>query len=146
MENNRPVSITILSWILIGLSVLGFVTTFLLIMKVQDHSDYISAMGQSHMYYIGILTRFIGNVFLLLSGIFFLKGKNWMRIAFTIVIAFSFFGVIANLVQNPLYSRTIGIVTIIAILASDCESAIGISACYCYSPALFLLHHYLSES
>lgn len=75
----RPRSVTVISWILIVLGVLGFVSTI----AMQNDATALELMGKSPIPIpVQIALNYLGLVVTIVSGAVMLKGWNWGRLLY----------------------------------------------------------------
>lgn len=93
----RPRSVTVISWILIVLGVLGFVSTI----AMQNDPTALELMGKSPISIpVQIALNYLGLVVTIVSGAVMLKGWNWGRLLYVGWSAISFMiGVITSPVK-----------------------------------------------
>jgi hypothetical protein len=93
--NSRPVSITVIAWIIIVTSAMSLVSTFFLIKNPTAQELMAkSAMPlpvQYGMIFIGLLVGVVG-------GIFMLKGANWARLLY---VGWSIVGFVVSFITTP---------------------------------------------
>ena len=74
--NKRPLSVSVVAWIIIILSIIGI---FVYITMHQGISEHLNAMNAPiHVYYMGMVSVVID----LICALFMLRGANWSRLLY----------------------------------------------------------------
>jgi hypothetical protein len=99
--NQRPTSVTVISWFLIGTSALTLLTSFAMfnnpVARDLMAQNPIPIPVQYAMMYVGLSVS-------LTCGIFMLKGANWARLFY---IFWSAFGFLVSLLTSPVKTMLI---------------------------------------
>ena len=100
---DRPISVSIVAWLLVLFSVLGIIS------YVSMHDNIMSHLSDanigSHFYYLGLITSIID----LICGVFFLLRGNWARFLFlcwNIIMLVYSYTVVAGPFLSPIIVRT----------------------------------------
>jgi uncharacterized membrane protein YobD (UPF0266 family) len=93
--NSRPLSITVIAWIIIASSAISLVSTLFLINNPMAQElmakSLMSIPLQYAMLFVGILVG-------LVSGVFMLKGANWARLLY---VGWSILGFVIGFMTTP---------------------------------------------
>ena len=95
--NKRPMSVTVVAWIIIVLSVLGVAGLFISTNMIKE-ADHVSVQLQHLVHdpiYMGISYAIV--IINLIAGIFILKGKGWGR---WLYVAMYIVGIFLNFIYN----------------------------------------------
>lgn len=72
----RPLSVSVVAWIILILSVLGIISFISMRQHIIENMQLTNV--PIHIYYIGVITRFID----LICALFMLRGANWSRLLY----------------------------------------------------------------